>query len=276
MTDRPSAAGVTLLGVFAHPDDEQGLSGVFTRAVEQGAKAYILCATRGQAGQISDPSFATPENLGEVREQELRNALSILGWEPPIFLDYYDGKLNQLPDGELADAVLKVIRELKPQVVVTFESTGGYGHVDHIAIHHATNAAIARSGDASYRPDLGPAYDVPKFYYFAFPRSAMQKFIESMGDEADIGGDQRTISFEEMGTPDEIITTVSDMRDYRALAYRALSAHRTQFSAEALESFGNESPRDEFFGITHLLRVKPAPTPGAQLPDETDILEGIV
>jgi LmbE family N-acetylglucosaminyl deacetylase len=276
MTDRPSAAGVTLLGVFAHPDDEQGLSGVFTRAVEQGAKAYILCATRGQAGQISDPALATPENLGEVREQELRNALSILGWEPPIFLDYYDGKLNQLPGGELADAVLRVIRELKPQVVVTFESTGVYGHVDHIAIHHATNAAIERSGDAGYRPDLGPAHEVPKYYYFAFPRSAMKKFIESAEDEADFGGDQRTISLEEMGTPDELISTVSDVRDYRALASRAISAHRTQFTAEARERMGNESPRDEFFGTTYLMRVKPAPSPGTQLPDETDILTGIV
>ena len=277
MTDQRPAAGVTLLGVFAHPDDEQGLSGVFTRAVEQGAKAYILCATRGQAGQISDPALATPENLGEVREQELRNALSVLGWEPPIFLDYYDGKLNQLPDGELADAVLRVIRELKPQVVVTFESTGGYGHVDHIAIHHATNAAVEHADDMSYRPDLGPAHEVDKLYYFAFPRSAMRKFIEAMGDEADIGGDQRTIPLEEMGIPDELISTVIDVRDYRELGYRALSQHRTQFNIEELERFGGgDSIRDEFFGIAHLLRVKPAPAPGTPLPDETDILTGIV
>lgn len=274
MTDHLPASGVTLLGVFAHPDDEQGLGGVFTKAVREGAKAYILCATRGQAGQISDPALATPENLGEVREQELRSAVSVFGWEPPILLDHHDGKLNQLPGGQLADEVLQVIRELKPRVVVTFESTGGYGHVDHIAIHHATNAAIAVSDDPTYRPDLGPAHHVDKYYYIAFPRSAMQKFIQSMGEEADFGGDQRTIPLEEMGIPDELISTIVDVRDLRDLRIRGMSAHRTQFAPEQIEFF-NEATED-LFGRAHFMRIIPAPAPGTPLPDETDMLAGIV
>jgi LmbE family N-acetylglucosaminyl deacetylase len=275
MNDTFPASGVTLLGVFAHPDDEQSLSGVFTKAVRQGAKAYILCATRGQAGQISDPALATPENLGEVREQELRNAVAVLGWEPPILLDYYDGKLNQLPEGELADAILKVIRELKPQVVVTFESTGGYGHVDHIAVHHATNAAMAKVDDPAYKPELGPAHHVDKFYYTAFPRSAMQKFIASMGDDADFGGDQRTIELDQMGIPDELISTVVDVQDLRELSLQGLSAHKTQFSPESLEEFSSGATED-LFRFSHLMRINPAPAPGTPFPDETDMLAGIV
>jgi LmbE family N-acetylglucosaminyl deacetylase len=274
MTDHLPASGVTLLGVFAHPDDEQGLSGVFTQAVQQGAKAYILCATRGQAGQISDPALATPENLGDVREQELRNAVSVLGWEPPILLDHHDGKLNQLPDGQLADEVLQVIRELKPQIVVTFESTGGYGHVDHIAIHHATNEAIAKSADANYKPELGAAHQVDKFYYIAFPRSALQRFLKSMGEDADIGGDQRTIPLDEMGIPDEMISTVVDVRSYRDLRLRGMAAHRTQFTPDQIEAFTDAT--EEIFGVAHFLRIIPAPASGTPLPDETDMLAGIV
>ncbi|MGH2548894.1 MAG: PIG-L deacetylase family protein, partial [Thermomicrobiales bacterium] len=229
MTDSRSAAGVTLLGIFAHPDDEQGLGGVFTRGVQLGAKAYLVCATSGQAGQISDPALATPENLGEVREQELRDAIEGYGWEPPILLRYYDGKLNQLPEHELADSILKIIRELKPNVVVTFESTGMYGHVDHIAVHHATNAAMAVANDPEYRPDLGPAHRVDKYYYIAFPRSVMQLIIQSAGEDADFGGDQRTIPLDQMGVPDEEISTVIDVREFHDVRMKGMMAHRTQF-----------------------------------------------
>lgn len=275
MTNQPPASGVTLLGIFAHPDDEQGLGGVFTKAVREGAKAYILCATRGQAGQISDPALATPENLGEVREQELRDAVSALGWEPPILLDYYDGKLNQLRDGELADAVLRVIRELKPQVVVTFESTGGYGHVDHIAIHHATNAAMAVVDNASYRPDLGPAHHVHKYYYSAFPRSVMQLLIQSTEEELDFGGDQRTIPMESMGVPDEEISTVVDVHELHELRMKGMLAHRTQFGPEAIERFTGPGA-EGFWGTSYLMRIQPSPAPGTRFPDETDMLAGIV
>lgn len=276
MTDHLPAEGINLLGVWAHPDDEQGLSGVFTRATKLGAKAYIVCATRGQAGQISDPSLATPENLGEVREQELRNAIKVLGWEPPIILDYYDGKLNQSPVEQVGDDVIREIRRLKPRVVITFESTGGYGHVDHIAIHHATNYAIEHSGDPAYKPELGEAHEVDKFYYIAFPRSWMQQFIAQMGDDADIGGDQRTIPMTEMGVPDELISTVVDVREYGELYQRALSQHRTQFSPEDLERFAGAREEGDRFGYAHFLRIKPAPAPGTQFPDETDILAGII
>jgi LmbE family N-acetylglucosaminyl deacetylase len=275
MTDHLPASGVTLLGVFAHPDDEQGLGGVFTKAVREGAKAYILCATRGQAGQISDPALATPETLGEVREQELRDAVAVFGWEPPILLDYYDGKVNQSPVETVADDIIRVMRELKPQVVVTFESTGGYGHVDHIAIHHATNLAIEKVNDPGYRPDLGPAHHVDKYYYIAFPRSAMQKFIQSMGEEADFGGDQRTIPLETMGIPDELISTVVDVREFRDVRVRGMAAHRTQFSVEELERF-NSSETEDLFGRAHFMRIIPAPVPGTPFPDETDMLAGII
>ena len=164
MNSNDASGELTLLGVFAHPDDEQGVGGVFTRAVrEYGAKAYIVSVTSGQAGQISDPALATPENLGEVREQELRDAVALYGWEPPILLRYPDGGVADLPPRQLRDDLVKIIRELKPQVLVTFEKTGIYGHVDHIAVHFETFAAFEADGGSAMASATGRiGYDKKK------------------------------------------------------------------------------------------------------------------
>jgi LmbE family N-acetylglucosaminyl deacetylase len=274
MTSIKRAAGITMLGVFAHPDDEQSLGGAFTKAVRQGAKAYILCATRGEEGQISDPALATRENLGAVREQELRDALAVYGWEPPILLDYRDGTLPSVDPVELTDAIVKTIREIRPQVLATFEETGIYGHKDHIAIHAAATEAFARAADGEYRPDLGRAHAVKKFYYVAIPRSRMQRLIEAMGDEADVGGDERTIDLHVMGTPDDEITTIVETPDLFEVRKAGTFAHKTQFGPEMHEyfdRFGGET----WFGHSYFIRVHPAPAPGATLPDEHDLLAGL-
>lgn len=263
-----------MLGVFAHPDDEQSVGGAFTKAVKQGAKAYIICATRGEEGQISDPALATPENLGAVREQELRDAVALYGWEPPILLDYRDGTLSDVDPDELADAIVRVIRDLRPQVLATFEDTGIYGHRDHIAIHHAANAAFTRAADPEYRPDLGPAHRVKKFYYVAIPRSRMQRLIQAMGDEADVGGDERTIALSELGTPDEQITTLVETPELFEVRKAGTLAHRTQFGPEMMEYF-EQYGGDTWFGNSYFIRVHPAPAPDAALPDEHDLLAGL-
>jgi len=276
MTSIKRAAGIKLLGVFAHPDDEQLVAGPFTRAVQQGAAAYILCATRGEAGQISDPALATPETLGEVREQELRAAVAVHGWEPPLLLGYRDGTLPDVDQQELTDAIIQVIREIRPQVLVTFDPTGIYGHLDHISISQTTTAAFRQAADPAHRPDLGRAHQVKKFYYATQPRSLMQAFIRAMGDEADVGGDRRTIELDTMGVPDEEITTVVETPDLHEQRRAGMLAHRTQFGPEMIERFDRVAAvAKTWLGAAHLIRVYPAPAPGAELPDEHDLLAGL-
>lgn len=275
MTSIKRAAGITLLGVYPHPDDEQGLGGAFARALRQGAKAYLLCMTRGEAGQISDPALATPETLGAVRTEELRRAVAVYDWEPPIVLDFPDGHLHEINEAELTDAIVTEIRRLRPQVLVTFDETGIYGHLDHIAVHHAATAAFTQAADPAYRPDLGPAHRVKKLYYSTMPRSAMQAAIAGAGDDADFGGDRRTIALEEMGTPDETITTVVKTPEFLPLFRESIQEHRTQFSPEALEEFESFGA-GEFFATSWFIRVHPAPPPGATLPDEDDLLTGLI
>src|SRR5579859_473156 len=140
----------SILASYAHPDDEQGVSGTLRMYLEQGVRTGLLCATRGEVGEIADPSLATPETLGAVREQELRTAVNILGLHNLYFLDYRDSGMagtteNKDPrafinanENEAVGRIVKIMREFKPTVVVTFDETGGYGHPDHIAIHHWT------------------------------------------------------------------------------------------------------------------------------------------
>ena len=157
-TGRPAR----LLGVFAHPDDEVFCAGgTLARWTALGGEAMVLCATRGEAGQIQDPTAATRATLGAVRENELRAACARLGVRWVECLDYQDGSLEEAGALTLAGDVAERIRQFEPDVVVTFGPDGASGHPDHIAIGGATTRAcwmIAREGGR-----------VPRLYYSAFP-----------------------------------------------------------------------------------------------------------
>lgn len=271
--------GPVILGCFAHPDDEQyGTSGALMRAAEAGARVHILCATRGQAGQISDPALATPETLGEVRERELRDALAILGLEPPILLDYEDGRLPEVDPGELRDAIVGEIRRLRPRVVITFERNGGYGHSDHIAMHHATVAAVRAAANPAHRSDLGDPHRADKLYFTGYPRSlmrAMNAMLAKYGFPPIDFGDVQTIPTEEIGTPDELVTTVVDARDLVARRLDAMRAHRTQFGEDGPWALATTEDALPLVGYDHFVRAIPAPAEDAALPDETSLLDGL-
>ncbi len=226
-----------LLGVFAHPDDESfAVGGVLRMYADAGIRTALVCATRGEAGEISDPTLATPETLGRVREQEMCDACVILGVSDLTFLDYRDGTLAQVPRDEAVGRVVRCIRRLRPQVVVTFDANGGYGHTDHIAAHQITNQAFEQAGDPACYPeqlaDGLSAYAPQKLYYSALARSTgsqLRAYLQKAGINFAPGGDQATIPAEQMGTPDELITTVIPLSDrIYETKVRAWAAHRTQ------------------------------------------------
>src|SRR5258706_16298538 len=152
-----------LLGVFAHPDDEVFcVGGTLAQWAAAGGETMILCATRGEAGQIQDARAATRSTLGIVREHELRAACSQLGVQHVECLDYGDGTLAEVDAATLASHIATYIRAFQPDVVVTFGPDGGYGHPDHIAISQATTEGcqvVAREDGWS-----------PQLYYSVFPR----------------------------------------------------------------------------------------------------------
>jgi LmbE family N-acetylglucosaminyl deacetylase len=177
--EAPSAAsGLRLLGVFAHPDDEVFCAGgTFARYAKTGAEIMVVCATRGEAGQIRDAGLATRRTIAAVREQELRSACDRLGVRHVRLLDHRDGELPDLDFDSLAGEIVTVVREFRPDIVVTFGPDGGYGHPDHVRISEATTAACVAAGDGTrYREQLtvGPAPHAPgRLYHAHFPPRGM-------------------------------------------------------------------------------------------------------
>src|SRR5690349_6110474 len=166
-----------LLGVFAHPDDEGLIGGSLLHYNALGVETGLICATRGEVGEISDPSLATRENLGQVREREMRAAAEVLKVNHLWFLGYRDSGMDGTPENQdphafiqagAADVVgklVEIIREFHPHVLVTFDETGGYGHPDHIAIYRHTTSAFHAAADNVLYPELGPAHAASKLYY---------------------------------------------------------------------------------------------------------------
>ncbi len=274
-----------LLAVFAHPDDEAfGVAGVMRKCADEGIKTALVCATRGEEGEISDPALASPETLGRVREGELRTAGRIMGIEDISFLDYRDGTLARADEVEAVGRIVHQIRRLRPQVVVTFDASGGYGHVDHMAIHRLTLSAFPKAGDPTCYPEQlanGPdglrPYAPQKQYITANPRSAMRKMREELlaqGIDFRPGGNAATISIEQMGTPDDEITTTVplDDREFNA-KMDAMQAHKTQMSPDA--PF-NRIPRAElrgWLGTERFVRLVPLGGPGDG--SEHDLFAGV-
>ncbi len=268
-----------LLGVFAHPDDEQvGTAGALLACVEQGVSIHLLLATRGEVGEISDPALATPETLAAVREQEMRNVCHLLGFASPVFLDHGDGTLTEVEPERLTREVVAEIRRIRPRVVLTFDANGGYGHPDHIAIHRATVTAFDAAADPGFAPDLGPAHRADKLYATAYPRSFLASLNEAMvanGFPALDFGSVQTIHADAIGTEDARITTIVPVERFFDLRSASLATHQTQYGphhplrAIPVDTLRALSTRDCF------VRLKPTPTPGAVLPDENDLWAGL-
>jgi len=151
-----------LLGVFAHPDDETFCAGgTFARYAKDGAEIMVVSATRGQAGQIRDARVGTRRTIGAVREGELRLACERLGVAQVRCWDYADGGLAEADFAGLVSKVVQLIREFKPEVVVSFGPDGGYGHPDHITISAAATAACQQELAAHQPGRLYHAYFPP-------------------------------------------------------------------------------------------------------------------
>lgn len=274
LADRPS-----LLGVFAHPDDEEfGTAGALLACAERGIEVVLVAATSGEAGEISDPALATPETLAAVREGELGVACAILGFAAPIFLRYPDGGLSALAPDRLRDDVVALVRRHRPRVVVTFDANGGYGHPDHIAVHRATISALAVTGDPSFRPELGPPHVPDKLYATAYPRSVLAQvnadFVRHGFPPVDFG-DVQTIGEDELGTEDDRVTTVVPVDRLWERRWASFRAHRTQYGAHSPFLRVPEEVARTWLRYDSFVRMHPQPRPGPRLPDESDLWEGL-
>ncbi|MCB0171367.1 MAG: PIG-L family deacetylase, partial [Anaerolineae bacterium] len=141
-----------ILAVLAHPDDETlGFGGTLARYAEMGIETHLVCATRGQRGWFGAPDdYPGPDALGVIREDELRQAAQILNLRSVHLLDYMDGDLDQAEPQSIIHQLATHIRRVRPEVVLTFDPFGVYGHPDHIAIAQFTTAAVVEAASNAY------------------------------------------------------------------------------------------------------------------------------
>jgi N-acetyl-1-D-myo-inositol-2-amino-2-deoxy-alpha-D-glucopyranoside deacetylase len=218
----------TLLLVHAHPDDESiATGGVMAKAHDEGRRIVLVTATRGEVGEIFvlDEKETRPK-LGEVREGELRAAAKVLGVDRLELLGYRDSGMKGTADNDdprsfhrapllqAATHVAGIMREERPDVVVTYGPEGGYGHPDHIKAHEVTIAALDLLDAEGWRP--------AKAYFNVVPQSVIERWRQEARARGRDDGDDM------IGWADEDVTTHVDVRRWIDRKRRAFDAHVTQ------------------------------------------------
>ncbi len=275
-----------LLLVHAHPDDETiGQGSTMAKYVAEGAQVTLITCTGGEMGEILVPEMAhmaadQDDTLADQRKIELDNAMKVLGVTDHRYLGgfgtYRDSGMQWHEDGHAVAAddihdnafwnadltaaatdLVAVIRETRPQVLVTYDEFGGYGHPDHIQAHRVAMYGATLAAVPSYRRDLGEAWDIPKIYWGAMSASRMREGLRRLRDAGD------TTSFEGMDpdgplppfvTEDENLAARIDGSSYVELKMEAMKAHATQISLDGpffalSNNVGNEVWGSEFFRI---------------------------
>ncbi|MCU1671583.1 MAG: 1D-myo-inosityl-2-acetamido-2-deoxy-alpha-D-glucopyranoside deacetylase [Blastococcus sp.] len=244
-----------LLLVHAHPDDETINNGAtMARYVAEGADVTLLTCTLGEEGEILVPELAQlaadqADQLGGYRIGELRAAMAALGVTDFRFLGgpgrYRDSGMMGTPanghprafwNADLDEAVaaaVAVVREVRPQVLVTYDENGGYGHPDHIQAHRVAMGAAAAAADPAYRPELGPAWDVAKVYWCCVPRSVLQRGIDALAATGESFFEGVTSADDiPFAVSDEDVAAAVDGRAFVAGKDAAMRAYPTQITVD--------------------------------------------
>ncbi len=221
MTDK-----LCLMAIFAHPDDEAfGTGGTLAKYAREGVDVHLVVATRGEAGQIASPAITLTQPIGVLREQELRCACNHYGLKELHLLGYMDGQTTIVSQSGAVYKVVKLLRQIKPQVVISFGPEGIYGHYDHLAVHRWATAAVQLAAEADRWPEIGPAHHVAKFYYRVMPQEQVVQ-MEEMSGRSSVFMDGVPFSF--LGYPLTEITTIIDVCDYVEIKLKGIRCHASQ------------------------------------------------
>ena len=275
-----SEAERRILAVLAHPDDESyGMGGTLARYAREGVDVHVAIATDGAAGSIDEKWQGDRSRLAEARAGEVRRASEILGVQLHM-LGYRDSgyigdPANEHPSAfvnadrrEAVGRVVKLIRALRPQVVVTHDETGGYFHPDHIQCHVITTAAFEAAGDAEQYPDIGQAPFRPdRLYYSAFSNRWVKFLIGYMrlkGLDPKRAGRNQDIDFTKVGVPPSKITTTISFRKYWEVKIAASAEHGSQGGGTSFSRMFPAWLQKRLFGYESYMRAIPKPEHGAR------------
>jgi len=277
-----------LLSVLAHPDDESfGMGGTLALYAEQGVNVHLICATRGEAGEVGPEYLQDYDSIADLRESELRCAAAHLGLQGVHFLDYRDsgmvgsadnehqGAFIMAPVDQVAAQVAHYIRKLKPQVVLTFDPIGGYRHPDHIHIHQATTLAFFLAADPDFEDGL-PSHQAAKLYYHTISRRFLRLavgILRLFGKDPAHWGKNGDIDLVSLAVEDFPVDTRIEFRPVEARKVAASACHASQGGGSTI-SGPIQWIFKLFLGRPHdtFMRVYPSPKSG---PLETDLFAGI-
>lgn len=290
MSDAGSQSGKVLLSVLAHPDDESfGMGGTLALYASRGAEVHLICATYGEVGTMDDEFMVGFNSVAERRKYELECAAQHLGLAGVHFLGYRDSGMpgtedNHHPNSlvsasveEVTGKIVEWIRRLKPQVVLTFDSIGGYRHPDHIRIHDTTVAAFYAAGDNEVTTSEGlPPYSPQKLYFHTMPHDLLRiavRLMPLMRRDPRRWGRNGDVNLLELAVEDFPVHAEIDYKNVRERKEEASRCHVSQggrgmvsgMMGWALRASGSKE---------NFIRALPPPIPGS--PREMDLFDGVV
>lgn len=237
----------TLLAIFAHPDDESyRAGGTLALLAQSGVRVQVLCATRGEAGV---PGLG-PKRADRVRVAELQCACRALDIHSPRFLDYRDGTLAEADEGRALRQIMRVVRELQPQLLLTWPPDGISGHPDHIAVSRWTEEAFRRASDSLTYPE-GPPHTAAALYHIVVPGSVAE----------------RTKMAHLHTVPDEAVTCGIDVSAAWEQKMSAIRCHRSQIDRSPILNMPRQKQR-LFLGTEHFRLAAGPPAPGTEASDD--------
>jgi LmbE family N-acetylglucosaminyl deacetylase len=233
-----------ILAVLAHPDDETfGMGGTLALYAQRGAQVYLVCATRGEVGDVDPQYMQGFDSIAERREYELRCAAQKLGLKGVFFMGYRDSGMPGAADNhhpqalaaapleDVAGKVVGYIRQLRPQIVLTFDPIGGYRHPDHIAVHDATVRAFALTGRPDYRTDGLPPYQPQKLYFYTIPRRYLRwavRLLPLFGKDPHHWGRNGDVDLASLAVEDFPVHATVDISTVQELKTEASLCHESQ------------------------------------------------
>jgi LmbE family N-acetylglucosaminyl deacetylase len=247
---KQSNAARRLLVALAHPDDESfGPAGTIARYASEEVAVHYVCATRGEAGYAAPELLAGYNSVAELRVNELACAARHLGLTGLHFLGYHDSGMEGAPENQNPDClfqapmekvvarITRLIRDIRPQVVVTFDPTGGYFHPDHVKMHQATTQAFHAAGDPGRFPgqlqDVLWAYRPQKLYYTVFPQRLVKllvKVLPLFGQDPAAMGQNKDVNLKRLVNMQQAVTTRISIASYSETSQQASQCYASQLS----------------------------------------------
>ncbi|MGE3177496.1 MAG: PIG-L family deacetylase [Vicinamibacterales bacterium] len=267
------------MAIVAHPDDESlGFGGALARYAAEGYETSLVTATRGQGGRYFGHPPGHPEHPGRAalasqREEELKAAAAELGVRHQILLDYEDAQLDRADVDRVVGDLVREIRRLRPEVVLTFAPDGAYGHPDHIAISQFTAAAVVAAAYADYGAPgrlVEPPHVVSKLYYLAWTAAewaAYQAAFKTLVVTVD-GTVRQAVPWQDWS-----LTTVVDTTAWWPIVWRAVQRHQSQIGAYAVLATLEAEQHRALWGRQSFYRVFSLVNGGRR--QETDLFEGL-